>query len=224
MNEGMNDKAKLSLITWSRTLREEENIEIYWLLWIIFVSQEYTCATVEDCTQNLSDEEIYKMLMLNFKRHYITNRAPLGLHFHAAWFENPANIYAFTVSSSSLHDNELSLQTSYQSNNMDIFLSYRNLSTICFDFRMYISLRVIKFSIGWENLHPSEISEHSSLGYAAGENSNLTKSLAIFQVPVNYRVEFSSRIDICKRVSNAPSNIRGLETNSERIRSRCERL
>lgn len=35
------------------------------------------------------------MLMLNFKRHYLTNRAPLGLHFHSMWFRNPTNIYAF---------------------------------------------------------------------------------------------------------------------------------
>lgn len=36
--------------------------------------------------------------MLNFKRHYLHNRAPLGLHFHAAWFENPMYLHAFTVS------------------------------------------------------------------------------------------------------------------------------
>ncbi|XP_014480783.1 PREDICTED: uncharacterized protein LOC106747613 isoform X2 [Dinoponera quadriceps] len=58
-------------------------------------TQDYTCTTVDSCPSDLSGEEIYKMLMLNFKRHYLTNRAPLGLHFHASWFQNPMYFYAF---------------------------------------------------------------------------------------------------------------------------------
>ncbi|XP_043270811.1 chitin deacetylase 1 isoform X2 [Venturia canescens] len=69
-------------------------------LWEIPINEltagEFTCTSVEDCTQNMPGEEIYKMLMLNFKRHYITNRAPFGLHLHAAWFKTSNNLYAFT--------------------------------------------------------------------------------------------------------------------------------
>lgn len=53
---------------------------------------------MDSCPSNLSGEEVYKMLMLNFKRHYLTNRAPFGLHFHASWFQNPSYFYAFNVS------------------------------------------------------------------------------------------------------------------------------
>ncbi|XP_015108931.1 uncharacterized protein LOC107035846 [Diachasma alloeum] len=56
---------------------------------------DYTCAMIEQCPTSLTGEEIYKMLMLNFKRHYLTNRAPFGLHFNSMWFRNPTNIYAF---------------------------------------------------------------------------------------------------------------------------------
>ncbi|XP_015592740.1 uncharacterized protein LOC107266605 isoform X2 [Cephus cinctus] len=56
---------------------------------------EFTCPTVDSCPANLSGEDVYKMFMHNFERHYRTNRAPFGLHFHAAWFQNPAYRYAF---------------------------------------------------------------------------------------------------------------------------------
>ncbi|XP_034947909.1 uncharacterized protein ChLD3 [Chelonus insularis] len=68
-------------------------------LWELPLNQllagEYTCGMIEDCPLSLSGEETYKMLMLNFKRHYLSNRAPLGLHFNPAWFRNPTNAYAF---------------------------------------------------------------------------------------------------------------------------------
>lgn len=32
---------------------------------------------------------------VNFKRHYETNRAPLGLYFHAAWLKKPEFLDAF---------------------------------------------------------------------------------------------------------------------------------
>ncbi|RLU17137.1 hypothetical protein DMN91_011206 [Ooceraea biroi] len=54
-----------------------------------------TCTTVDSCSSDLSGDEIYKMLMLNFKRHYLTNRAPLSLRFHASWFQDPMHFYAF---------------------------------------------------------------------------------------------------------------------------------
>ncbi|KAL6264333.1 hypothetical protein P5V15_004440 [Pogonomyrmex californicus] len=59
------------------------------------LANDYTCSTVDSCPSDLSDEEIYKILMLNFKRHYLTNRAPFGLHIHASWFQNPMYFYAF---------------------------------------------------------------------------------------------------------------------------------
>ncbi|XP_066601729.1 chitin deacetylase 1 [Prorops nasuta] len=61
-----------------------------------FISDDYTCTTVDSCPPSSSAEDVYKMLMLNFKRHYLTNRAPIGLHFHASWFETPMNQYAFS--------------------------------------------------------------------------------------------------------------------------------
>ncbi|CAG5108914.1 Similar to CDA1: Chitin deacetylase 1 (Bombyx mori) [Cotesia congregata] len=60
------------------------------------LSGEYTCSMVDDCPISLSGEEIYNMLMLNFKRHYVSNRAPIGLHFNPMWFRNPTSTYAFS--------------------------------------------------------------------------------------------------------------------------------
>ncbi|XP_051176820.1 chitin deacetylase 1 isoform X1 [Leptopilina boulardi] len=69
-------------------------------IWEIPLNQlilgDYTCPTVETCPANLSGEDVYKILMLNFKRHYLSNRAPLGLHLHSAWLQNSAYNYAFT--------------------------------------------------------------------------------------------------------------------------------
>jgi len=42
------------------------------------------------------------MLMLNFKRHYLSNRAPFNLRFRASWFQNPMHLYAFNVSRSEI--------------------------------------------------------------------------------------------------------------------------
>lgn len=40
-----------------------------------------------DACANAPDADgIYKTLLKNFNRHYTTNRAPLGLFYHAAWF------------------------------------------------------------------------------------------------------------------------------------------
>ena len=33
--------------------------------------------------------------MVNFQRHYSSNRAPLGLYFHSTWFEDKKNRKAF---------------------------------------------------------------------------------------------------------------------------------
>ncbi|CAG0915709.1 unnamed protein product [Notodromas monacha] len=44
------------------------------------------CSMVDGCSAPGDAEGIYKMLIKNFERHYTTNRAPVGLFFHAAWF------------------------------------------------------------------------------------------------------------------------------------------
>ncbi|CAG0896937.1 unnamed protein product [Cyprideis torosa] len=57
--------------------------------------REYSCAMVDSCPPMYSDEEVYEMLMMNFKRHYHSNRAPFGLFFHTVWFKSKQNLRAF---------------------------------------------------------------------------------------------------------------------------------
>lgn len=45
------------------------------------------CAMVDSCTNIHSAEQLYNFLNHNFDRHYKTNRAPLGLYFHASWLQ-----------------------------------------------------------------------------------------------------------------------------------------
>lgn len=52
---------------------------------------------MDSCPSNLSGEDVYEMLMLNFKRHYLSNRAPMGLHFHTSWFQTSTYFHAFNV-------------------------------------------------------------------------------------------------------------------------------
>lgn len=61
------------------------------------IANGYICETIQSCSQNLTGDEIYKVLIHNFKRHYLTNRAPFGLHFHASWFRKPEYLSAFQV-------------------------------------------------------------------------------------------------------------------------------
>lgn len=58
---------------------------------------EYACTVVDECPKDMSVEQVYEMFMLNFERHYLTNRAPFGLHFNSMWFRKPMNIYAFNT-------------------------------------------------------------------------------------------------------------------------------
>ena len=44
-----------------------------------------SCAMVDSCNM-LDAEQFYNALSINFQRHYETNRAPLGIYMHAAWF------------------------------------------------------------------------------------------------------------------------------------------
>ena len=46
------------------------------------------CAMVDQCTNLVTGDLLYNFLNNNFDRHYHTNRAPLGLYFHASWLLN----------------------------------------------------------------------------------------------------------------------------------------
>jgi len=57
--------------------------------------EEFSCAMVDSCPPYFSENELYEMFVKNFKRHYETNRAPLGLYFHTLWFKDKKNQKAF---------------------------------------------------------------------------------------------------------------------------------
>lgn len=46
------------------------------------------CAMVDSCSNILNGDQFYAFLNYNFDRHYLTNRAPFGLYYHAAWLRN----------------------------------------------------------------------------------------------------------------------------------------
>lgn len=56
-----------------------------------------SCPTIDACPKDLSGDDVYRMLVHNFKRHYLTNRAPYGLHFHSSWFKNQEYLIAIQV-------------------------------------------------------------------------------------------------------------------------------
>ncbi|GAB6025684.1 hypothetical protein CHUAL_011671 [Chamberlinius hualienensis] len=68
-------------------------------IWEMVMNQLQTeatnCAMVDSCPKYDEEEEVYQMLISNFKRHYDTNRAPLGLYFHTVWFFDDVNKRAF---------------------------------------------------------------------------------------------------------------------------------
>ena len=45
------------------------------------------CHLVSSCSNILSPEQFARLLRHNFFRHFNSNRAPLGLHFHASWLK-----------------------------------------------------------------------------------------------------------------------------------------
>ncbi|CAH0391986.1 unnamed protein product [Bemisia tabaci] len=47
------------------------------------------CSMGDACSNPPTADGVYKMLVKNFERHFTTNRAPLGLFYHAAWFTQP---------------------------------------------------------------------------------------------------------------------------------------
>jgi hypothetical protein len=46
------------------------------------------CHMVDSCSNVQSGEQFGRLLRHNFNRHYNSNRAPLGLHFNAAWLKS----------------------------------------------------------------------------------------------------------------------------------------
>lgn len=47
------------------------------------------CSMGDACSNPAEAENVTKMIMKNFERHYTTSRAPFGLYYHAAWFTQP---------------------------------------------------------------------------------------------------------------------------------------
>lgn len=45
------------------------------------------CSLVSSCSNIIDDDQFGRVLRQNFKRHYDSNRAPLGLHFSAFWLK-----------------------------------------------------------------------------------------------------------------------------------------
>lgn len=52
---------------------------------------------MDQCPPTIDEEDVYQMLMHNFRRHYDTNRAPLGLYFHTIWFKTKHNMKGMKV-------------------------------------------------------------------------------------------------------------------------------
>ncbi|XP_053610849.1 chitin deacetylase 1 isoform X1 [Plodia interpunctella] len=48
----------------------------------------HVCATLEYCPTNFTRDDVYNVLLNNFKRHYLKNRAPFGIHLNAEWLKN----------------------------------------------------------------------------------------------------------------------------------------
>lgn len=46
------------------------------------------CHMVDSCSNIQSGEQFGRFLRHNFNRHYNSNRAPLGFHFHASWLKS----------------------------------------------------------------------------------------------------------------------------------------
>ncbi|CAK1587046.1 unnamed protein product [Parnassius mnemosyne] len=49
---------------------------------------EHTCDTLEYCSSTLDSEDVYNILINNFKRHHLKNRAPFGIHLNGTWLKN----------------------------------------------------------------------------------------------------------------------------------------
>lgn len=56
---------------------------------------DVTCVYADQCPPSLNGDDIFHMFIHNFKRHYSSNRAPMGLYFHSSWFNRQDYIDAF---------------------------------------------------------------------------------------------------------------------------------
>lgn len=70
-------------------------------IWEMIINQlevgESVCTTLDNCPMNLNTDDIYRLLTHNFKRHYLTNRAPFGIYVDSKWFQKKENLNAFLV-------------------------------------------------------------------------------------------------------------------------------
>lgn len=65
------------------------------------------CSMADACSNPKNETEVYQLLMNNFNRHYLNNRAPFGLSYHAAWFSkqhHKAGFEAFLDTLTSMDD------------------------------------------------------------------------------------------------------------------------
>lgn len=46
------------------------------------------CSMADTCSNPPDEQGVYDHIMKNFQRHYNSNRAPFGLFYHSAWFNN----------------------------------------------------------------------------------------------------------------------------------------
>jgi len=61
-----------------------------------FDDDQAGCVTVDGCNTIRSATQLYNVLTHNFVRHYTSNRAPMTIYLHAAWFDtNPDMLEAF---------------------------------------------------------------------------------------------------------------------------------
>lgn len=59
-----------------------------WVVPNIFYVQSngFPCSMLDACTAPITEDDWFNFLMDNFNLHYFYNRAPFGIHLHAAWF------------------------------------------------------------------------------------------------------------------------------------------
>lgn len=53
------------------------------------------CSMVDACSHPSTEEEVYENFMKNFNRHWKSNKAPMPLYFHSAWFNTQHYRQAF---------------------------------------------------------------------------------------------------------------------------------
>ncbi|KAI8439532.1 hypothetical protein MSG28_013280 [Choristoneura fumiferana] len=59
------------------------------------INGDTSCTTLQYCPNKLVDKDVYDILVNNFKRHYLKNRAPFGIHLDSNWLRNTEYLNAF---------------------------------------------------------------------------------------------------------------------------------